>query len=185
MFDDEVRLSGAAMLHNVQGFADLVGAPVVRCAIARLPSDRRAEYDALVPVAWIRASTADLVYAAIADEAGVDLHAVYPQVVRLGMAYSLRKAWRWLLVMATDAALIRRAPQLYAKGHQGGALTAELVEPCHARLVLTAWPDASELRLMGLGCAVAAVLETAGRQDVAVTRVRTPDGAEFSVRWRH
>lgn len=184
MFDDEVRLSGAAMLHNVRAFGELVGTNAVNRAIARLPDDRRAEYEALVPVAWIRASTADLLYASIAEEAGVELHDVYPQIVRIGMGYSLAKAWRWLLVMATDATLLRRAPQLYAKGHDRGSLSAELVAPGSARLVLTQWPDASELRLLGIGCAVAAVLEGAGRREVVVTRTRTPDGATFVVRWR-
>lgn len=179
----EVRLSGAALLHNVRAFAEQVGTDAVQRAIARLPPDRRAEYEALVPVAWIRASTADLVYASIADEAGVDLHEVYPQIVRVGMGYSLKKAWRWLLVMATDAALVRRAPQLYAKGHDGGTLAARLVAPRHAELELTGWPDASELRLVGIGAAVAAALEAAGRERVEVTRTRTTDGARFDVRW--
>lgn len=184
MFDDEVRLSGAALIHNIRGFTDLVGEDPVRRAIARLPDDRREEFEAVVPVAWIRSSTADLVYANIADEAGCDLHEVYPTVVRMGMGHALQKTWRWLLVMATDAALIRRTPQAYAKSHRGGSLTARLEGPGHAVLELRDWPDASELRLLGVGCAVAAILEAAGRSQVSVTRERHADGATFTVRWR-
>jgi hypothetical protein len=184
MHDDEVRLAGAAMLNNIEAFTELVGLETVRRALRGLDPDRRAEYDALVPVAWIRASTADAVYAAIAQEAGRELFEIYPEVVRRGTTSSLRKALRWLMALSSDAALVRHAPKAYAKGHQGGALTATLVGPGSARLVLGGWPDASDLRLLGIGCAMGAVLEAAGRKNVEITRTRTSDGAEFSVRWQ-
>jgi hypothetical protein len=184
MHDDEVRLAGAAMLHNIEAFTELVGLEVVRNGVRSLDPERRAEYDALVPVAWIRATTADAVYAAIAAEAGRDLFEIYPEVVRRGTNASLRKALRWLMALSSDAALVRHAPQAYAKGHQGGTLTSTLVGPGHALLELSDWPDASELRLLGIGCAMAAVLEAAGRKGIDVTRERTDDGARFTVRWQ-
>jgi hypothetical protein len=184
MDDDEVRLSGAAMLHNIEAFTELVGRDVVRRGVATLDPDRRAEYDALVPVAWIRATTADAVYSAIAEEAGRDLFEIYPEVVRRGTNASLRKALRWLMTLTSDAALVRHAPQAYAKGHQGGVLTSTLVGPGHAVLELAGWPHVSELRLLGIGCTMATVLEVAGRKHVEVTRERTDDGARFIVRWQ-
>lgn len=181
--DGEVRLSGGPLLSNVRAFTDLVGATAVRRAIESLAPDRRAEYEALVPVAWIRATTADLVYAAIAEHSGRDLFEVYPAVVRGGMAYSLRTTLRWLLVMASDAALIRRAPKAFAKGHRGPTLEARLVETGVAELDLLGWPDASELRLLGVQCSLEAVLHAAGRTDIHTTRTRTASGAHYDVRW--
>lgn len=172
------------MLSNVRAFTDLVGKSAVARAIEALAPDRRAEYEALVPVAWIRASTADLVYAGIAEQGGRDLLEVYPEVVRGGMNYSLRTTMRWLLVMASDAALIRRAPAAFAKGHLGPTLEARLVEPGTAELELLGWPDASEVRLLGVQCSTEAVLYAAGRTDVHTTRTRTNGGAHYAVRWQ-
>lgn len=171
------------MLSNVRAFTDLVGATAVARAIESLPPDRRAEYEALVPVAWIRASTADLVYAGVAAQSGRDLFDVYPAVVRGGMAYSLRTTMRWLLVMASDAALIRRAPKAFAKGHRGPSLEARLVAPGVAELELLRWPDASDLRLLGVQCSLEAVLHAAGRTDIHTIRTRTVTGAHYRVRW--
>lgn len=172
------------MLSNVRAFTDLVGPSALVRAIAALEPDRRAEYEALVPVAWIRASTADLVYAGMAEQGGRDLLEVYPEVVRGGMTYSLRTTLRWLLVMASDAALIRRAPRAFAKGHLGPTLDAELVEPGVAKLELRDWPDASALRLLGVQCSLETVLQAAGRTEIVTTCTRTVVGARFEVRWQ-
>ncbi len=184
MFDDEAHLSGATFLNNVRVFEARFGVAAVARAVARLPPERFAEYEAIVPVAWVRSSTADLLYSAIAEEAGEDLFAIYPGVVEEAIANILRTLWRSMAPPANDEALVARAAQFYAKGHDRGRLGARLVAPGHAQLELHEWPDASELRLLGIASATAAILAHAGREEITVQRRRTEDGAQFEVRWR-
>jgi hypothetical protein len=182
--DDEAHLSGAAFLSNLRVFEERFGQSAVRRALARLAADRIAEYEAAVPVAWVRASTADLIYGAIAEEVGEDLFAIYPGVVEQAIDNILRTLWRSMAPPGTDELLVTRAAQFYAKGHDRGRLVARLLAPGHAELELHDWPDASELRLLGIASATTAILTHGGRQQVTVQRRRTEDGALFEVRWR-
>jgi hypothetical protein len=185
MFEDEAHLSGATFLNNLRAFEAKVGQPAVQRALARLSQDRRDEYEAAVPVAWVRASTADLIYGAIAEEAGEDLFAIYPGVVEQAMDNILRTLWRKMAPPANDEALVTRAAQFYAKGHDRGRMVAKLIGPGHAVLELHEWPDASELRLLGIASATTAILAHGGRHGITVQRRRTEDGATFDVRWKH
>lgn len=185
MFDEaEAHLSGATFLAKIRVFEARVGEAAVKRAIAKLPDDRLAEYEAAVPVAWVRASTADLLYEAIADEAGASLFAIYPGVVEEAVGNVLRTLWRSMAPPASDDALVQRVAQFYAKGHDRGQLHARMRAPGSAELELTGWPDASELRLLDIGGTSAAILVHAGREDVTVSRRRTDDGALFELRWR-
>ncbi|HWB76309.1 MAG TPA: hypothetical protein VG755_15165 [Nannocystaceae bacterium] len=185
MFEEaEAHLSGATFIAKVRAFEARVGADVVKRAIAKLPDDRVAEYEAVVPVAWVRASTADLLFEAIADEAGASLFTIYPAIVEEAVGNVLRTLWRSMAPAANDDALVQRIPQFYAKGHDRGQLRVHVREPGRAELELTGWPDASELRLLGIAGTSVAILVHAGREDVAVSRRRTDDGAMFELRWR-
>ena len=177
-------LSGAVFLNNLKVFRERFGDDVVARAIDGLTEAQRAEVDAAVSAAWLRAETIDATYVAICKEADVNLRKTYGEVVRAGVQKTLRSVWKLLLRLTTDAALLARTPAIYERGHSVGKLRSEIRRPGDARIWLTDWPDASDLRLQGVAYGIWATLEVAGRSDIDVTWDRTPDGAEYYARWK-
>ena len=177
-------LSGAIVLRNLEAFRDEVGAPCVEAALSKLSAPMKAEFEALVPAAWVAVKVVDTAYAAIAEEADRPLEELYPVVVQRGVRNALQTVWRWLLRLTTDRALVSRTPIIYSRGHNTGKLSSEIVAPGHAQIQLTEWPDMPRLRMMGVACGVQATLEVAGRRNVEVTFDPTPDGAKFEARWK-
>ena len=185
MFDEApAHLSGATFLANIRAFEARVGVDTLERALGRLPEERRAEYEAVVPVAWVRASTADLLYEAIADEAGEELFAVYANVVEEATREVLRTHWRSLPAPMHDDAIAQRIVQFHARSTDRGELSVRVVGPGHAEIELVGWPDASELRLLAIASAATAIISHAGREQVGSSRRRTDDGAVFDLRWR-
>jgi len=178
------RLSGAVFTANLKLYRELLGSDVVDATLATLPADQREEVDAAVASAWLRASTCDAVYTALGAETGRDPIVVYRDIVERGVERTLITLWRVLLQVTTDRALLSRTPQFYRKGHDTGELSAAMLGPGFARLVLTGWPDIPEMRLHGVAAGVTAVLRVAGRRSVSLTFERTADGARFDARWK-
>jgi len=170
-------------LRNVEVFRDVVGPEPVERAFASLPLEQRRELEAAVPAAWVGVVPIDALYTAIAREAGRDLQTLYPDIVRVGIAKTLRSVWRALLRLTTDRALLRRTPLIYAKGHSVGQIEAHIEARGRGTVVLTGWPNMPALRRLGVAAGIRATMEVAGRTNVTVDYVDTADGAEYRVRW--
>jgi hypothetical protein len=59
-----------------------------------------------------------------------------------------------------------------------------LLEPCHAELNLSGWPDASDRQLRVLAVSIQRVVELSGRRDVQISHARTPQAGCYKLRWR-
>jgi hypothetical protein len=179
----EAKIYGAMLLNNFRAFKDVVGDDVYARAIEGLPNDVSGEYAAIVPVAWVPVSTADAVFEAIAREAGEDLEDVFPRVIERGVEKTLHTAWRWVLRLATDRALISRTPRLFAKTYDRGRLDVDFPAPGRATVVLTMWPQTPKFRLLATAAGIRTVLRLTGRRDVRCEVTRTVDGAVFRASW--
>jgi hypothetical protein len=180
----EPKLSGTIFLDSVEAFKQLVGVETVRVALERLPDDKREEMRLVLPASRIRPNLLAEVSEVVAKVAGRDTVELHVEAVRAGMKHTLKKIWQPLLRVTTDQALIKRAPLFYSRAYEGGALSASLVGPGRAEAVLTGWPNAPGIHLLGIGAAIEAILTFAGRKNVKAHHDITPDGAVFKIAWQ-
>jgi stage V sporulation protein SpoVS len=177
-------LSGALYLRTERVFRQVVGDGAVDQAFASLSSEHQQILESAVPAAWIPVAVIDVFYEAIARCAGQDLNSFYPEVVQLGITQALRSVWKVLMRLTTDRALLSRTPIIYARGHSVGRIQTTIDAPGKATVVLSGWPGVPELRRVGVGANIQAVMDVAGRKGVSVRYDRTVDGAVYHVRWQ-
>lgn len=161
------------------------GRDVLDRALVGLPADVRDEYLHATSVTWIRASTDYAVHDAVALVLGREPLAFHEETLRLAMERTFRTVWKILLGLVTDAALVARAPSIYARTRDTGELTAQLVAPGRADFTLRNYPGflARDGRSIGAGLEV--VLGLTGRREPRVTGMTLqPDGAVFTIQWQ-
>lgn len=184
MDDDAVpSLSGAIVLRNIESFRRLVGTDAVDRGFDALPEAQRARLMAAVPAAWIATEDVDDLYAAIAEEAGMELMSIYPTVVRDGVEQTLRSVWKVLLRVTTPRALLKRAPLVYGRSHSIGTAAPTVLGPGRARVDLTGWPGMSNMRRVGVATGIETLLAVAGRKNPKAAFEATDEGAIFHLTW--
>ena len=181
---DVPRASGALVASEREILESIVGADVVREALASLPASVREEYESITAISKIPTATVERVYQEVARATGKDVYAMHRQLVRASVERALKSIWRVLLRFTGDDALVRRAPLLFSHGLSKGRLQAKMVEAGKAEIRLTDWPDISALQINGIAAAVEAVLSCAGRRGVQVESHRTLDGACLLASWQ-
>ncbi|MFO0634629.1 MAG: hypothetical protein U0168_17435 [Nannocystaceae bacterium] len=118
----EPRIRGAILLNNLVGFEDVVGADVVRRALAGLPPELVHEASTVVPVAWVRADLVDSLFAASAHAAKREPEELFPEAIERGVYRTLHTVWRALMHLSSDAAIVMRTPALFARTYSCGRL---------------------------------------------------------------
>lgn len=88
------------------------------------------------------------------------------------------------LRVTSDEALLKRTPIIYQRSRNTGQLSARILEPGHAEVLLTDWPDVPDRHLRTIGVSIGSVVELAGRKDVRMTTQRTPEGGRYQIWWR-
>jgi hypothetical protein len=97
---------------------------------------------------------------------------------------TLRTAWRMLLRVTADNALMRRAPILYSKWRNIGRLETKIVGPGRFEIFLTGWPGMNERSIRSLSVTIETVLRLAGRKTTKVQSQPTADGAKYLIVWQ-
>jgi hypothetical protein len=175
--------SGIAVLDVLHALATMVGSETIEAAKARLPLSLQADLEILTAVSWLPNST----FAALIDEvascAGREPEALIDQAVRTAVDRTFKTVWRMFLRFTSDEALIKRTPIIYQRSRNTGQLSARLVEPGYAELLLTNWPKIAERHLRTIGISIQRVVELAGRREVRLTIQRTSEGGRYELRW--
>ncbi len=180
----QVNAAGTLLLEHVVVYRELVGDAAVDQALAAVSPEVRAAYESCVPGAWIDVAVSVQLYAAIAEAADRDLVELHDRAIEIGYGRALKGLWRSLMLrVASDKALIGRAPMLYAKTFDGGAMTGELLEPGRAELIVRGWPEMPPVHRHGIAAGMRTVLELAGRRSPSVDHGPTEDGARYRVAW--
>lgn len=183
-YADSPKVFGSIVVPQREALVARVGADGFARALARLPPDERAEYDAMTEDAWCRSETVARVVREVAREAGVDARVVAEESVDFAVRATVGKLWRMLLSVTGDLTLLQRTPMFYARSYDRGALSGDRIAPGRAALVLEGWPDVPELHAVGIATGVRAVLELAGRADVRVAWRTDGEVTRFDVTWR-
>jgi hypothetical protein len=177
-------LSGISVRDTFLMLEEMVGADVVRRALASLPDAQRQQLEQAIALSWIPMSLVGAVVDEVARLAHRDPELLIDEAVRRAVSYTFKTAWRLLLRVTTDEALIARTPIIYAKSRNVGHLAAALKSHGRAELTLTDWPAVSDRQLRTIGIAVQTVLELAGRRNVRIQGQRTLQGAQYALTWQ-
>ncbi len=180
----EPCLSGTVLLDTRWAIAHLYGEGVLERALGRVPPEVREVYEGATHISWVPCEKANLVYDAIAEEVGLSPREMAERVVPLSIERSLTTVWRAFLVMTSDQALFARAPLIYARSRSVGVLSARVLAPGTAEVVIRGWPRMPERDAYSLALGAATVLRLAGRRAVRADTTSTPDGARIAIRWR-
>jgi hypothetical protein len=163
---------------------ELVGIEVLNAALASLPADVREAFEPVTPMTWVPLDVIHTVLARVAEVAGRGMDELMDEAVQRAGERTLRTAWRMLLRVTADRALIKRAPILYSKWRNVGRLETKGVEPGKAELVLSEWPGMNERTIRSLAVTIETVLRLAGRKQIRVQSQATSDGAKYTVVWQ-
>ena len=175
--------AGIAILDGLRELEELVGVDAVQRARAQLTPEQRAELESATALSWIRISTSAKLFDLVASVAGREPESMVDEITRRAVKRTFTTAWRMLVRLTTDDALMKRAPAMYSRGRNTGVLTAGMREPGLAELELTGWPGVPvrQVRVFGVGMQTIALL--AGRREVALRFDCTRAGAHFQLRW--
>ncbi len=176
--------SGVSVLDTHRALVEMVGTDAIERALARVPATIATEYRELLAVSWMPIANVEKIYREIAREAGITLEELQLESVRRGVERTVRGAWKMLLRITTDEALIKRTPLIYSRAFNVGTLTARTMEPGRALLELTGFPEIPDFSLLALVGGIEGILRCAGRKEATVTYVRTAEGATLEARWR-
>ena len=182
----EPCLSGTSVLSSLQSLEEMVGRQVVDRAMNDLPEADRDAYRAAKEGDWIPVRIADDVQRAVAHEAGIPVDQ-FVQFVRefshRSVSRTVTTAWKLLLRLTSDKALIERTPQFYESTYNIGKMTAQVPAPGRGIVTLSEWPDISEEQMIGTAGGIEAVLQAAGRKDVKIKWKRNAAGVRYTVQW--
>jgi hypothetical protein len=89
-----------------------------------------------------------------------------------------------LLRLSTDEALIARSQVLYSRSRSVGQVSARLVEPGHAELVLRGRPNGPSRTIRSLAISNEVLLRLTGRRQVVTVADERPGGGVVTVRWK-
>jgi hypothetical protein len=177
-------LSGISVRDTFLMIEQIVGADTFRAAMAQLPDESRQPFEQALAVSWIPMSLVSSVVDKIAALAERDPEPLLDEAVRRAVHHTFKTAWRMLLRITTDEALVARTPIIYAKARNVGHLEATVKAPGRAELMLTQWPMVNERHIRTIGVSIQTILEIAGRKNVRIRAQRTAHGAYYVLTWQ-
>ena len=167
------------------GLKELVGDSVFQAAMASLRPELREQFEPVSPLTWVPVDVIHKAVAHIAELAGRPFDELMDAAVEKAGEKTLRTAWRMLLRVTADRALVRRAPVLYSKWRNIGRLEVrDATVDGRVELHLVEWPGMDERSIRTLGITIGTVMRLAGRKQVRTQSTPTPDGAKYTVTWQ-
>ena len=179
----EARFTGTMVEQHLRYLRETHGDAVVDAALGLLDEDVRTELISALPVSWVRVSSLERFYEALAGQLGRTVEDVHSSTVDHCTRATYGTLWRALLRITTDSAILRRAPVLYGKTYDTGELAARIERPGRAVCEIRGWPGVPDLALRGLRIGIANVLVVAGRRNVRTQSASTANGARFEILW--
>jgi len=181
---EKPSIAGTAVLALRASLEEIVGAETVARAARRLDPASRELLGSLTALTWVDELTVAALHDAVASEAGIDAERLFDQAVRAAAERSFKTVWRVLLRLSTDEALIARSQVLYSRSRSVSQVSARLVEPGHAELVLRGRPNGPSRTIRSLAISTEVLLRLTGRRQVVTVADERPGGGVVTVRWK-
>lgn len=180
---NEPSMSGVMVGQHLQVLSERYGASVVSEVRERLGPELSRELEAVLAVDWVRVSTFEAFYAAMATRTGRSVAELHEQTGRVCVERAFKSVWRLLLRFTTDQALVARTPLLHSKAFNVGSLGSRLIAPGKAEIELTGWPNTPDFVRRGLKIGIGTVLELSGRKNPVLADERRREGVLYRVTW--
>lgn len=181
MVIEDIHVRGLLVLRQRAIMEALCGPARFAQALASLPEDMRAEYDAATSLGWVRQSTVRAVTQAAAAQIAADPVRFAGDVVEQSITDAVRGVWAVLVRNTNDDALLSRAATIFEKSFDRGRFRAASLGPGRAEIVLEGWADPHEMDIVSIERSIAAVLRVAGRTASRVTTSRVGARVRFDV----
>ena len=162
---------------------ELVGDRILADALAAVPPDTADKFEPVTPMTWVPVAVVNEVVAKVAEYAQRPFDELMDEAVQRAGEKTLRTAWRMLLRVTSDRALLSRAPVLYARWRNVGKLAITVLSPGKVEIVLSEWPGVDERSIRSLGVTIMTVMRLAGRRQLKVDTQPVADGARYAVTW--
>jgi hypothetical protein len=105
------------------------------------------------------------------------------EITRRAAKHTFTTAWRMLVRLTSDDAIMKRVPAMYARGRNTGRLTSSMRAPGHALLDLTGWPEVPVRQIRVFGIRMQTIALVSGRREARIEFERTREGAHDELRW--
>src|SRR5690349_6353347 len=118
--------AGTTVVALKRAMQELVGVDALTVAFARLPPELRETFEPVTPMTWVPVDDINAVVGRVAQHVGRDFDEFMDEAVQRAAEKPLRSAWRLLLRVTADRALMSRAPILYSKWRNIGRLATKV-----------------------------------------------------------
>ncbi len=180
---EEPSVNGAGALYTREVIAERLGVARFEQVLATLPPADRQRYEQVWASGWLPLRISEAVIDTAADALAVDRERFAREVVLESSSRTIARVYRVALRFAWEEALVARAPTLYRRIRNVGAMEARFVQRGAADATLTGW-SLSRRSARSLATSFEAVLLAAGKENVETDVSMRSDGALFRLRWR-
>jgi hypothetical protein len=180
----EPCISGINTESVVRSMREVYGEAAFSRALAALAPAQREEISEVHAMRWVRSATLDAMVEALADVVHRTPDSIWDELMRHGSERWFRFAWRVLLGLLSDDALVARSSIVFSRTRNCGELTGQMTSPGRADLRLREWPGVPARNVRNFALAIEAILTASGRADPRVRWERTDDGAHLTLTWR-
>src|ERR1041385_4709054 len=126
---EEPRMSGSITLEQRNVSVERFGIAALNDSVAALSEASRQEFEEARPATWVRVSTVEAFYAALARKLGRTVADLHVEVGRLAVERTLKTLWRVFLRFTSDEALVTRSPVIFTKSFDCGRVVATVLKP--------------------------------------------------------
>ena len=175
--------AGIAILDGLRELELMVGIDALTRARSLLSKEQRAELETATALSWIPISTSAALFDMVARVADREPEAMVDEITRRAVKRTFTGAWRMLVRLTSDEALMKRAPTMYSRGRNTGVLSSRMRELGVAELELTGWPGVPVRQIRVFGLAMQTIALIAARRDVSMSFDLTREGAHYELRW--
>lgn len=178
----EPCIGGTAVVDQRRALQAMLGETGYANVLADVPEAHRTSYEHALATSWVPVDAVNAVIEAAATRAQRPLLDFHRDLVVASTTSTFRTVWRVLLRMTTDGAIVKRAPMIWRKMFNVGAVTARAA-PGHGHITMTGWREIPEMHILGFEVGSCTIMELAGRRNVHSRRLRTRDGAVVHLYW--
>ncbi len=176
-------ISGAMVHSHIMALQRRLTAAGYERRFQELSKEDQEHLRLVTALSWVRIDALERLYTLLAVDARLTVAQLHTEIASEVVGRTVTSIWKAILRVANDDMLMSRAPAIFKRAYQQGAVTINRSSPGMAELKVAAWPDISEFALRGMRVGIESTLRAAGRKNPRGAATRTRDGALIRFDW--